>query len=32
MPKNQLNNVAERAKIGNVNVFCAYDEIVETQK
>lgn len=30
MSKNQSLNVVERAKINQINVFCAYDEIVET--
>ncbi len=32
MPKNQLSNAAERAKINHVNVFCAYDEIVQIEE
>ena len=31
MSKNQTLNVAERAKINQINVFCAFDEIVETE-
>lgn len=31
MSKNQTLDVAERAKINQVNVFCAFDEIVETE-
>lgn len=31
MSKNQALDVAERAKINQVNVFCAFDEIVETE-
>lgn len=30
MSKKQANGVCERAKINQVNVFCAFDEIVET--
>ena len=31
MSKNQTADVAERAKINQINVFCAFDEIVETE-
>jgi len=32
MSKNQTTNVVERAKINQINVFCAFDEIVETEE
>ena len=31
MSKKELSNVVERAKINDINVFCAFDEIVETE-